>query len=181
MPLPRPLTEGKASILTTRISNTLLAVLCIISCVPWLIAVILGKITPGNELEGAIYVSLFCGLVSFGITGPGIAVVFSMRGSRSVTLSKFALTFWTLSIPILAFETFATASSATVAFAPRFLYSTAGLSGLMVFSGAVAIAVYGVYFVVLYGLAKEGPFPTFVGGIVLALLTYAAIFIRLLQ
>jgi hypothetical protein len=167
--------------LSTRISNALLAVLGIISCAPWIVAILLGKVAPGRELEGAIYVSLFCGLVSFVVTGPGVAVVFSMRRPRAESLSKFALTFWTISIPILAFETFATASSATVAFAPRFLYSTAGANGLTLFSGAVAIAIYGVYFVVLSGLAKEGPIPTFVGGIVLAVLTYAAIFIRLLR
>ncbi len=142
-----------------------------VSCAPWLwlaVFFILPSNPNSTDAEGAGYVLLFSGALSFIGTGPltGLMLSLLMRTER-VTFLKFAGLFWLVALPVLSFECVVPGTSFLPIYLTNERWSEKFMNVDMIYSSVEAVAWYAVCLAVLYPLARRGVVATAVGFAVL--------------
>ena len=131
----------------------------IVSCAPWaLFALLPFNSRPADE--GGLFAVGFLSMLLFSIAGPLAGAVLGERlQSFPVDLVTFVLSFYLVTLPMLAFQTFALGTS----MAPVFLrlivvngqsLTTGTSSTLMILSGLLVGGLYGLQAIIMYVLAR---------------------------
>ncbi|HVA29164.1 MAG TPA: hypothetical protein VNF68_13360 [Candidatus Baltobacteraceae bacterium] len=153
------------------------AIALAVSLLPWVYQLCVVARTTGEQLEGAYYVAAFIGAVSFGLTGPLIAMLTAtLGGEGGVSPTRFALEYWLIALPTLSFQVLAYSASILISFFPDHLTSQT-LAGGMSFAAVLAAVWYGALFSILRPqvLRKSGRTVTIAAGFLIVSIAILAL------
>ena len=157
----------------------LLAAAASISCLPWLVDLLIMPNASAQQLEGNYDLTMLLGMAAFSVTGPLTALSLTLAKSRSpVTGLQSAGIYYLVALPVLSFETFAYSSSVLPGFAWFPIYRV-GLAEQIAFSGITSLVIYALYLLILYRVSRAGLAATIVAAALLMVLTMVAFILRL--
>jgi hypothetical protein len=159
---------------------TTLALPLAISIAPWTCVAATFLVARDNQPLGNYFLTALVGALSFVLTGPAIGIILgNVRRAKVSSFWSFAVIFFVLSLPVLAFQILVYSCSILSLFFDRSVSTSQDMARFYAYATIIAVGFYAVNSMILFTLARRGRYSLIFGATVLCCAPVALIVARI--